>query len=672
MLCGLPPARCGVLFSLAVIATGVAGCQTSEPGRRRGINSLKLTRVDGYVEYYTRRLKQEQRSKVGAGKTRSAENTTRVSLKLETDGYVYHPNLLDFALGVLVGLEDREFEDVFGGRHRTSGGDGSIVEFNFNGQFFKKKSYPGSIYARRYRSLEPRPFQASLESTTTNVGLTWQRVHEKNPMTVQFNHTDVKLDPLNESEANGRQKNTFLRFETSYKFSASSILSFVWDRQSVKQEPFILEYDSNELTLSHSLNFGPNNAHVLDSDLNYFNQKGTYDIERTRWREILRFEHTDRLRSWYLLEILKRRQGLLSGVAPLEEESVSLTATVEHELYDSLVSQFVAFGQFQEFKTGLEIDRYGVQGNFDYRKKNRWGKLVANYRIRDVTEDREGRGHSGEVIDEFHTFVDPDPVRLSGTNILVGSILITAEDGFTTYRMDRDFTATVVGDRTELERVPTGRIPDGGKVLVDYLFRTGGAFTLDTLSHDLMIRQDYDFGLSPYYRLHRQDQTIKPKGALGAIPENITAHIVGVEFRKGRFRFLGEYENHDSNINPFDAIRLTADYKRRFSSGGTGSVKARWSKVDHKPPSERKTRFFSVETRYRHPITDRLTVESSLLYRNENDARTGRDEGIDLDLALEWTIRATEIRIDYNYGKFDDDFSQNEFSTLYVQVRRHF
>ena len=102
----------------------------------------------------------------------------------------------------------------------------------------------------------------------------------------------------------------------------------------------------------------------------------------------------------------------------------------------------------------------------------------------------------------------------------------------------------------------------------------------------MRVQQDFEFGLSPYYRLRQQNQSISPSDALGAIAEDITGHTVGAEYERGPIRLVAEYEDHESNINPFDAVRLSADYKRRFKNRASGSLKARWSRVDRRAPQQ--------------------------------------------------------------------------------------
>ena len=92
-------------------------------------------------------------------------------------------------------------------------------------------------------------------------------------------------------------------------------------------------------------------------------------------------------------------------------------------------------------------------------------------------------------------------------------------------------------------------------------------------------QQDFDFGLSPYYRLRWQDQSITPRDAVGALAEDIEAHTGGVEYEKGPIRLTAEYEDYDSNISPFRATRLGADLTKRLESGASATIKTRWSRV---------------------------------------------------------------------------------------------
>ena len=118
--------------------------------------------------------------------------------------------------------------------------------------------------------------------------------------------------------------------------------------------------------------------------------------------------------------------------------------------------------------------------------------------------------------------------------------------------------------------------------------------------------------------------------------------------------------------------RLSADLRHRFASGLTGSIQGRWSDIERMLVPLRETKFFTLEGRVRHPITPKFSVEAAALYRRERDSLNGNDEGVDFDFTLEWFLRQTEVRVKYKFGKFDDNFAQNDTSSLFVQVKRKF
>ena len=654
----------------------VTGCVTQQD-RAYGVKTLELTDFGGHTELVVRHTERDQESKLGSTKSRSEETIFEESVSLETKGFVLHPNLFEFGLGGVFGLVQESFEDVVDDRNRDASNRGNLLEFDFDAQIFKKRNTPVTVFAHRRRGIIPRPFLPGLETTTTNYGLNWQYVSEKIPTSLQLSHTDVELSALlvggGEEEEEGRQKSTELRFESAYNFSDHNKLSMTYNLEVVSEKPFELNYDANEVTLAHLWDFGDRHQHNLRSDLGYLDQRGTIDIERLRWREDLRLKHSDTLQSKFEFEALDRSYGSRSrDAADIQERSYYFSGSLRHQLFKSQTLQIRGYARKQEFETGLDVTRWGGQAVLNYHKTNRWGVLRANYAIRAERNDNRGTATVLEIIDELQTFRDPDPITLTNRNVTVSSITVRAEDRVTFYQRGRDFTVLTVGNVVEIRRVPTGRIADEEAVLVDYLFDVGGNFEIETVHHNFGIRQDFDSGVMPYYRFEWQEQSLSPAGATGAIAENITGHVIGMEYRKSSLRCFAEYEDHDSNINPFTSLRLGASYTYRFNSGAQTTFNSRWTETSHGAPSERDTKLFTVEGRYRHPITRNLTVEGSVLYRTGEDTFSDDTDGIDVSLGLEWLIRKTKVRINLERTEYEDGFASNDSSRLFIQVRREF
>ncbi len=653
----------------------LVGCR-AQPTRSNEIKPLKFTDFGGHADVVVRDRERELKSKTGDSETRSQETILEESVSLETKGYALHPNIFEFGLGALFGLVQEDFAESVDGRERDTSRSGELFEFDFDGRMFKKRAWPASVFAHRRRGLVPRPFLPSLETTTTSYGMSWQYVSKKTPLSLQLSDTDAEMSPLliaGGAEEEGRRKNTELRFEAGYNFSEHNKLSFLYEHQSVDEQPFELKYDADEVTLSHSLAFGGEHRHRLRSELNFLDQQGTIDIERARWREDLQLKYTDTLQSRFQVEALDRTRGNRSkDVPPVEERSLYLSGSLRHQLFQSQTSQIQLFARRQEFKPDLQIDRWGGQATVNYRKKNAWGVFHADYGFRAERNDHQGSSHTNEIIEEAYTFRDPDPITLGNRNVDIGTITIKAEDRVTTYHRGWDYSVQTIGDLVEIVRMPTGRISDGETVLIDYLFKFGGTFELDTLSHTFGARQDFDFGLTPYYRFEWQDQTLSPTSAGGALAEDITAHVVGVEFKKDSLRMFAEGEDRDSTINPFVSTRLGASYTHRYKSGAATSLNARWTDTSHDPPRERDITLLTLEGRHRHPITPKLTIEGAVLYREGEDSVSRDTEGIDVSLSMKWTVRDTEIEMSLEQSEFEDEFTWSDSSALFVRVRRRF
>lgn len=656
---------------MLVTATLLTGCESARSRSRVG-RGVQVSDISGYIGYVLRERRDNRELASGGREPRSTETIMEQSIKLDLNGYVYHPNLFEFALGGLFGLSQYEFSDNFQDRDRRDKENGSVLEFNFDGTFSRKKNHPGTVFARRFRSLEPRPFLSSIEQTTTTYGAMWQYLGEKFSTRLRYEHRLVDSDVFGEADDDRRRTNDQLRWDSRYRFNKDNNLTLTYRHQSIEEDPFENDYDVDEVIVSHRLNFGEDKQHSLNSELRYFRQDGSLNIERTLFRETLRMEHSDELSSSVQFEWIDRTQGNISGADDLKERSISLSGSLDRKFYDNLTTQLSGLVQTQEFGESAEIKRLGIHAGFDYFRDNPWGVLTINYGINLDQVDRKGDNQRIPTIDESHTFQDGRPIILLDPNIELSSIHITSQDELERFRLGDDYSVTRFANQVEIRRAPTGRIDDGEIVLIDYTTRTGSSFDLETVSQHLGVRQDLKFGLSPYYLFTSQRQRVSPSDADFTAPENLTAHLVGLEYQRGGLNASVEYEDYESSIKPFRAVRVRGAYNLRLDTGASMGLRANWSSVNFGPPNPRNTTFFTVGGRYRHPIARGLNVEASVQYRSLEDSFSGNDTGIELDLSLEYRVRETEIELTYEFRTFEDEFMESDSSMLLLQIRRRF
>ena len=666
---GASTARPLPLLLLATAAC-LSGCRNAGPQEDQG-GGVGILRTEGYIELDARVRTETREHKDGSEDDHDNQMIIREGIYMETTGYIYHPYFIEVTAAGLFRLVQSEFDSSYNGLAMKSSESGTTQAWDVSAEIFKKKDFPTRIFTRRSEELLPRPFMTSEYSTITESGLVWNYLSEKVPTRLQLNFRDTEFTPVGSEAEYRRKQEDELRFETGYNFSEDNKLSLEYEHESVQEDPYDIAFDVDDLRLTHELKMGEERQNRLRSELGQYTQSGTIELERTQWREQLNLQLTDNFLSSYLLDVTKRSQGGGSGRYS-DETSYNLDTTHEHTLYESLVTEFgTSFGS-QQYADGGSVDRTGVRASLDYRKRNPWGELAINYGIDRQESVRSGFDQVIPILDLALTFNDPEPITLFETNVIVDSIFITDQTGLSIYRQNLDYSIFSFANRVEIHRIVTGNITNGETVLLDYEYNSFGDSTFTTLYQRLGIRQNFSFGLSPYYRLVWQDQTVEDDPSGSIIPEDITAHVYGLEYIDGTFRAMVEYEDHNSSISPFTSLQLASSYSHRFRYGGSGSVSARWLDMTWTAPVDRARTLLQFETGYRHPVARNLFVEGKFQYIDDQDTLTGGDTGIDLDLSLEWLIRSTELRISYEIGRFENDFTVTNRSMLYAQLKRRF
>ncbi|MEW6072972.1 MAG: hypothetical protein AB1726_10335 [Planctomycetota bacterium] len=592
-------------------------------------------------------------------------------LKLDTAGYAYHPNLLSFVAGTLVGLQQHDYESE-PPTDAAEGGSGRLLGFDVSTDILKQKRYPTTVFARRFQGVEPRPFFTSVRRKTEEYGLHWSYLSDRLPTRLQLDHNAVEYSPFGGTEEDRRHQSDQVRVDSTYIVSDSNKASLVYEHQSIERSPFEIRYDVDNLRLTHGLMFGEKEQHRLDSELSRYDQRGSLGLERSELRERLSLRHADSLRSWYEVDAVGRTQGRPEDDIVIEERSRALSAAVEHRLYESVITEIGGFVQDQDFDGAADTDQEGLHADVHYRKRNRWGVFESTYGYSRRNIGRHGSDEVVTVLDESHVFEDPDPIVLDGPGIILSTIVITDETGTETYTLDLDYGVVEFGNRVEIHRLPGGLIVDGQAVLVDFDLLNVGEYSLDTTGQRIGVRQTFSFGLAPYYRLSLQRQSVHPAEAIATLGEDVESRTLGVEYRKDGFQAMVEREEYASNISPYTARRAGCGYSHRFEGGSTARVGVGWSELHYEAPQWRKTSHFTLDGSYRHRLTEHASFEGMGRYLDDSDSLSLDNHGVDVNLALEWARRGREVRIVYETGSFENDFTRNDASRLYVELRAHF
>ncbi|RME95799.1 MAG: hypothetical protein D6766_02315 [Verrucomicrobia bacterium] len=584
-------------------------------------------------------------------------------------GSIYHPNLLEFEFWTQNNLAyDQHSVD-----NQAAGWSGSQSNFDYllrgnaNLRILQRKPYRTTLHANRGRSLRTLDFFSRTVVDSTAYGVQSGFQNHLVPFRVSYDHheetesglarpTEWTTD-LTAFEARNERRDRRGVTDLDYRYTQFSRLNFGVDRD---------EGDTHQANLTDTEQWGEDDWVRLRSALRYYQTTSRFrDSKDLQWSEDLNLEHRHNLRSHYLTSVgLRTDQGS-------RNENFTGAASLEHQLYASLTSVAELRGEYFRAsgvagRTTLSRFSPGIREAYS-KKLGAKSTLHLGYAFSLSPENREVAGGFLTVLDEPHTLRDGDIALLGHPYVLEGSIVVTDPTGMILYEPNLDYRILRSGSLMEIRRVPGGRIPNGGTVLVDYLAagQPSGSFT--TFQHAARWRLSlWDRLLSLYARL-----TIDDKTNVGELLLNEFNDVVaGVESEWKWIRVGGEYENYDSNLTPFKTWRFRQEFQWNPSDQTALGLNLSQG-ISEFPDAGRRLRFFSciAQARWR--------PRANLHIRLEGGTRWERGDGVDEQ------VNTAQLLVDYRLGKLtaelayqfqDQSYFTDRFGNhfLHFELKRRF
>ena len=646
-------------------------------GRRQKTKWLHLDPAEFTLELVAR-YESSEIDQPNSPAAKSSSYTFEEALSASTTGYVVHPNLVELNLAGKFGVSQRFFEgDTLdattpAAAERTDSQYDTIAAWDARATFLRNQTAPFSLYTTRSQQYISRDFGPTLESTTTTYGLFWNINLKKVPMTLRIERREEDQDDFTGLQAFSITQNT-VEWGGAYNIAEAQTLSWSYTFNDVSQSsPTVPDTDFNthDATLSYNHDFGDKKQNTLYSTLQYRNQSGDFALEQFRFDNFLRLRHTDRFETEYTYAYSQY------DIDPSERTTHRGTAKFRHRLYDSLVTTGQVGAELNDFgDAGAQGQIYLGSLSFDYTKKAPLGRfsadltLAANYQLDDA------RTETLFIVDERHTFTDPRGIVLTRQRIAPNSIRVTDLAGIVTFRPGIDYDVIPFDTRTEIRRIPTGLIPPGSTVLLDYAVLPEPESTTTTTAIAGGVRYDFTdgplTGLAVYGRFLFQDQTIDSSREDFFVPDDVTDFLAGAEYRLHGLTLTAEQRWHDSEIDPYDSTLFSARYSRRFRQNTTLSATAAWTSINYQDP-DNTVDLLTFSADLEHRFSRSFDAKLTLLYRNENDDLLGDTTGFEQLLNLTWKHRQTEIYVLLRNAMYETEAQDSEFQYFQIGFRRRF
>jgi hypothetical protein len=599
------------------------------------------------------------------------------TITVETQGHIYHPNLVELNLSGTFGLTqtwlDSETESSFN--------PGYVNEYDLSALILRKEVAPVTLYTRRTQDLLNREFGPTLDYVFTQTGAIWDIRSKTVPTRLEIYHSNQTQSGIADSDGSSAEdfdltQNVFT-WHSEYRPRETHVLTWDYTLSQVSENTPNFpdnDYWLNDAGLAYSIDFGIENRSNFLSSLTVYDQTGDFPIFRARWLEELRLYHSAAFQTRY--QFSYDRQSFTSlAEDTLDQDRLRGVTGFTHRLYESLETRGNVGAEKVDRSDDSGSTEYFGDLNFDYNKKVPFGRLNLFLTLAYDWQDNQQQVSPTPFVDVPRQFSDPTPIILIGNGIDPNSIRITDPSGIVLFRPGDDYTITSFSDRVEINRVVGGRIPNGQAVLIDYLLVPQAANTSTTTYYAFGGRYDIELGreaiLSLYARYARQDQDIDTDSPASFTPNSFTDIIYGFDYRWRGLRVGIERETRDANISPFDAMRYVLTYDHRFSRELSVNFNTTFTQIDY-PDDDNHADLLAVSGSVQYRFTRDLYLSASIVWRDENDDLRGPTRGLEEQFEFNWRRRQTTVYGLLRNANLETDFQDNSFLLAEIGVRREF
>ncbi len=580
--------------------------------------------------------------------TKSNQTATREvlyavpTLGLGLEGSFYHPNFLEYHLDTQdgVGWQESSFSGLGGG---TRSGPLFLQRYDGGIAILKEKPYAANLFAAKERTTRDYDFFSRATVDTQRYGGHAGYTAGLVPVRVSATRSaeDItglirpsRLDETAVSLAASPERGSENQTEFSYTLDEFTRRETgLYTQEGINHSVNLLDTESfgqkDWIQLNSSLNYNQLDS-TTRSDLRSVTRLPTSNFTS---HEHLRLKHSKELESDYNYSFNQRSAGAV------ESDGHSASATVRHQLYESLTSTLDVHGQTVSSGgegTALDTTGYGLGLNENYTKRlGKGSRLTLGCSWLLDREQRETLGELVFVTAESHTLKDGVTTVLNQPRVEGASLRVTDSSGTLPYRELLDYRVLGRGEQTEIQRVPGGTIPNGGTVLVDYVALAQPSDSFTTLAQRFNFRLDL---LGDRLGLFGRLSFVDYYGGKSLILQEIVDQVVGLDLTAGWLRAGAEYEDFQSNLSPYTAVRLFQNLSVEPYEGSTFSldVGETWSRF---PEDGRKLTTYHFIGRSRLRLTSHLSINA------EGGVRVQQGEGYDQ------TLNTARADLDFHYGK---------------------
>lgn len=428
---------------------------------------------------------EEEKRKTPEMKKETTTHDMLESMGLGTNGWIYHPNLMEYRLFLEPEWRQEKFEQWQSSTDstQTSRRKTSVLAYDAGTTLLKHKPCSLDVFASRNTR---RIDLTSVQDSDIEIETWGTRLNFTNPtLPASFGYVNRKVDQTGfyRSEENQNELQAKIRHNAKNSVTELNLLYDNTDRTTrTTSEITDTASKTTNTELTNTYFFTENDRVRLDSL--FYNTQAEYDdTDYDTWvmSENLFWTHSKNLLTQYTLNYNRREVG-----NTVTEEKAA-KAALTHRLFNSLTTNFGAEAAENDFVSGNE-DSYRSNLGFIYRRPIPWGSLELGAAYDYGMTKRRGED-SVIPTEERHVLTSSAETYLSKENVEIDTIVVTDVPGTMVYIRDVDYRVEIFGPNVRISRTLLGAIEEGQLVSVRYSYR------VDTGFDDSRFGQVYRFGL---------------------------------------------------------------------------------------------------------------------------------------------------------------------------------
>lgn len=503
------------------------------------IRPFNLRELSGALDF---RLEYEEDQEEGFGTTFERRETRfEERLNLKARGSIYHSNFLEFDLNTSFGLRQQLFRGDLSDNKYTY-----PYEYNINLNFLRQKPYGFNLFANRSSNPIGRNFFETIDVDSDSYGGSFRYQNKLFPITLLLMNQSTKED-ARDYKRDRTERTADFRMTNKLNGLVESQFRYVY-KDLIEEVPTKQEVSSHDFSLNSTLNYSKIRGF---SNISYLQTSGFFETDQLRIIENFYVNHSKTFTSLYhynfsYFDTENFRSNLNQG-------SIGFRKT----FYESLIAE--AKGEMSlTDATDFKETFYGPNFSLSYRKKVPGGLLSAGYHFLYRRTDREAEAGVIKIFGERIVLSDSQRTFLANPNVILSSVVVRDTFGVL-LTLNVDYRLLSSGILTEIQRVA---LPDNTTVVVDYEFSSPRSLEYDTLSNGVNLRYDFQRLFALYYNyLNTQQKEISDRN----ISENTSLYdteksLYGAEWKWRWFNLVGEYEDDNSELNPYTAWRIRGQF----------------------------------------------------------------------------------------------------------------